>query len=49
MMEIQLLIKKSKAFPQLKKFAAKLKPQENPMQRLKSNNRGKFDSIVCKK
>ena len=49
MTEIHLLKKKSEAFPQLKKFVVKLKAQENPMQRFKSDNRGEFDSIAYKK
>ena len=48
MTEIHLLKKKSEAFPQLKKFAAKLKAQGNPMQRFRSDNGGEFDSTACK-
>lgn len=48
MTEIHLLKKKSEAFPQLKKFAAKLKAQRNPMQRFKSDDKGEFDSAACK-
>ena len=48
MTEIHLLRKKSEAFPQLKKFAAKLKAQGNPMQTFRSDNRGEFDSTACK-
>ena len=46
--EIHLLKKKSEAFLQLKKFAAKLKVQENPMQRFRSDSRGEFDRTACK-
>ncbi len=48
MTEIHLLNKKSEAFLQLKKFAAKLKAQGNPMQRFRSDNGGEFDSTACK-
>ncbi len=48
MTEIHLLKKKSKAFPQLKKFAAKLKAQGDLMQRFRSDSGGQFESIVCK-
>lgn len=49
MTEMHLFRKKSKVFPQLKKFSVKLKVQGNPKQKFKSNNQGKFDSTVYKK
>ena len=49
MTEIHFFKKKSEAFLQLKKLAAKFKAQRNPMQRFRSNNGGEFDSTVYKK
>ena len=49
MTEIHLLKKRSEVFPLLKKFAAKLKAQENLMQRFRIDNRGEFDSTAYKK
>ena len=48
MTEIHLLKKKSEAFPQLKKFASRLKAQKNPIHRFMSDNGGEFDSTACK-
>lgn len=49
MTEIYLIRKKSKVYPQLKKFAAKLKAEKNPIQRIKNNNQDEYNSTICKR